>query len=142
MRILLPLLLMITATTASAVSKQDIQICQTLGSKDKVSQCIALLKDNRVRNQLIECRKSLKCWSDQYRSMAQYNCDNAFRISAAASPQWRAVWSGQKLNGAAWLSRKSGTMTYFSDKNGIRLECRFNPRFPEKVKTRYMLSNS
>lgn len=136
------LVLTLTSTAAFAVSKQDIQVCQSLGNQKKTAQCVAALKNNRVRSTLIECSKTLQCWSKQYRPMAQFNCDNAFRRAAASSPQWQKVWHGQSLSNADWLSRKAGTLIYYADKSGIRLECRFNPRNPVKVKIRYMESRN
>ncbi|WP_432473099.1 hypothetical protein [Amphritea sp. HPY] len=140
MRVMLAILLMSLAPPSMAVSKQDIQNCQKLGKTELVSQCVRLLKSNTQRRQKIACKQDLRCWAELNQTNAQNNCAAAFNRASQRDQRWASIWDNQKLSHARWLSKKSASLTYYTDKDSIRLECRFNPNFPGKAKIGYMKS--
>jgi len=114
--------LAIFSLSATVVSKQDIQNCQKPGKSELVDQCVRLLKINTQRRQEIECKKDLNWWVTYNHSNAQNNCAVAFNRASRLDQRWTRIWNDQKLSHARWLSKKKSSITYFTDKDDIRLE--------------------
>ena len=116
------------------VNEADLAKCRTYSNAAVRSQCVQMYKRTNTRVKLTRCKKSLECWSKQYKEQAKDYCRRAFAMRAARSSLWSQYWSNQDFDQVKWHNEGHGTLLYYEVEAGAVLRCIFNPKVPSKVR--------
>lgn len=129
--ILIPLILMVSLCSQAA----EMVLCEQYEDQKKKDLCMQMQQRHDFQVQKIRCSKDLKCWSKLYRKPALKACSKAVHLRA----QWDATWnklSGSSFNKVRWSRKSVGTMIYYNQQSGVRLECVFSPKQPTRARVR------